>query len=44
MTVTIGVAAWSDDTLDGLVERADVALYLGKDRGRDVVELAASSA
>ena len=44
MTVTIGVAAWSDDTLDGLVERADVALYLGKGRGRDVVELAASSA
>lgn len=41
-TTSIGVATLnSEDTLDTLLQRADDALYVAKDRGRDQVSLAA---
>lgn len=40
VTASVGVAArWDDDTLDTLLQRADEALYLAKERGRNRVEL-----
>ena len=36
--VSIGVASWPDDLaldVEALIERADKALYLAKERGRD---------
>ncbi len=36
LTVSIGVAQWRDgESTDGLLKRADAAMYLAKDRGRD---------
>jgi diguanylate cyclase (GGDEF)-like protein len=37
VTVSIGVAAWAGEDLDGLVARADHALYAAKAAGRDCV-------
>jgi diguanylate cyclase (GGDEF)-like protein len=37
VTVTIGVAIWTDGPFEQAVERADAALYLGKAAGRDRV-------
>lgn len=46
MTVSIGVAEWAGDrdTLPGLIERADVALYEAKSLGRDQVAAASHTA
>jgi len=45
LTVSIGVGAWSaQGGLDGLMRRADVALYAAKAGGRDRVSLMASDA
>jgi diguanylate cyclase (GGDEF)-like protein len=38
-TVSIGVAAWTGEELDALVDRADGALYEAKAAGRDRVVL-----
>jgi diguanylate cyclase (GGDEF)-like protein len=38
MTISIGVAAWRGDTPEDLLRRADAALYLAKERGRNRVE------
>tara|TARA_R110002111_G_scaffold100124_1_gene155060 strand:+ start:371 stop:628 length:258 start_codon:yes stop_codon:yes gene_type:complete len=44
VSVTIGVAAFEEmDTLDSCFKRADKALYLGKESGRDKVVLAEPS-
>lgn len=41
VSVTIGVAAFKEmDTLDSCFKRADKALYVGKENGRDMVVLA----
>jgi diguanylate cyclase (GGDEF)-like protein len=40
VTVTIGVAEWSGESVDELVRRADAALYAGKAAGRNRVERA----
>jgi two-component system cell cycle response regulator len=37
VTVSIGLAEWEGDTADGLVQRADAALYEAKAAGRDAV-------
>jgi diguanylate cyclase (GGDEF)-like protein len=37
VTVTIGLAHWSGETVDMLIARADSALYAGKAAGRDTV-------
>jgi len=37
VTITIGLAEWSEDSIGELVSRADAALYLGKAAGRDRV-------
>jgi diguanylate cyclase (GGDEF)-like protein len=44
-TVSIGVAVLGpgDDAVDGVLQRADVALYAAKDGGRDRVRLAGAS-
>ena len=39
VTVTIGVAQWSEEPMDELVRRADEALFLGKRAGRDTVQV-----
>ncbi|MDR1912493.1 MAG: diguanylate cyclase [Helicobacteraceae bacterium] len=45
ITVSIGVASYhAGDTLESLVGRADVALYLAKESGRNRVEVAPSDA
>jgi len=45
LTVSIGVGAWSaQGGLDGLMRRADVALYAAKAGGRDRVSMMASDA
>jgi diguanylate cyclase (GGDEF)-like protein len=46
VTVSIGVAAWTGEALEDLVDRADQALYAAKTAGRDrvVVEPAARAA
>ncbi|MBI5103438.1 MAG: diguanylate cyclase [Solirubrobacterales bacterium] len=46
LTVSIGVASWRGEDLDGLVMRADRALYAAKEAGRNriVVEAAARAA
>lgn len=46
VTASLGVASFPEDGLDAeqLLRRADGALYLAKDRGRDRVELAVSRA
>ena len=36
-TISIGVAISNDDGRDGLIERADAALYLAKETGRNQV-------
>lgn len=41
VTITIGVAEWSQEPMEVLVTRADNALYLGKSAGRDTVQVAA---
>jgi diguanylate cyclase (GGDEF)-like protein len=44
VSVTIGVAEFEEmDTLDSCFKRADIALYLGKESGRDKVVLAEPS-
>jgi diguanylate cyclase (GGDEF)-like protein len=35
ITVSIGVATWTNEDVEGLVDRADRALYTAKDEGRD---------
>jgi PleD family two-component response regulator len=41
ITVTIGVATWQErEEIPQLIARADRALYLGKERGRNRVEAA----
>jgi PleD family two-component response regulator len=43
-SVTIGVAVFEEmDTLDSCFKRADKALYIGKESGRDKVVLAEPS-
>lgn len=45
LTVSIGVATWLDgDVVDGLMRRADVALYAAKAGGRDRVSMMAADA
>jgi diguanylate cyclase (GGDEF)-like protein len=43
VTISVGVAdhdpAWEDDSTLGLLKRADAALYLAKERGRNRVEI-----
>ena len=39
MTITIGVAEWGEESIGELINRADSALYLGKDVGRDTVHV-----
>ena len=38
--VTVGVAVWDGESAEGLLRRADAALYRGKQKGRDRVEAA----
>ena len=40
VTVTIGVAVWNGESVEELLKRADAALYRGKAKGRDRVEVA----
>jgi len=44
VTVSLGGAVYADDTTDGLIARADAALYAAKGRGRDCVVLAGPAA
>ncbi len=46
ITASLGVAEWdeADSTLDGLLRRADAAMYLAKTGGRDRVVVSASPA
>jgi diguanylate cyclase (GGDEF)-like protein len=39
-SASIGVATWSSESADGLVQRADAALYEAKAAGRDIVRQA----
>ena len=39
VTITIGVAEWGEESIGELINRADSALYLGKDAGRDTVHV-----
>jgi two-component system cell cycle response regulator len=39
MTISVGVAAWNDDVVGDVVDRADRALYAAKAAGRDRVSL-----
>ena len=44
VTVSLGGAVHEDETTDGLIARADAALYVAKGRGRDCVALAGPAA
>lgn len=44
VTVSLGGAVHEDETTDGLIARADAALYAAKGRGRDCVALAGAAA
>jgi diguanylate cyclase (GGDEF)-like protein len=44
LSVTIGVAEWSGDSLDDLLRNADEALYAGKDAGRNCISIARGAA
>jgi diguanylate cyclase (GGDEF)-like protein len=39
VTITIGLAEWCQESIGELISRADSALYLGKDAGRDTVHV-----
>jgi diguanylate cyclase (GGDEF)-like protein len=39
VTITIGLAEWGEESIGELISRADSALYLGKDAGRDTVHV-----
>jgi diguanylate cyclase (GGDEF)-like protein len=44
VTISVGVAAWDGESADGLVQRADAALYEAKGAGRDAVRQAGAPA
>jgi len=39
VTITVGVAEWQADSAEGLISRADAALYAGKTAGRNNTQL-----
>ena len=41
VTISLGVAEWRDEAEDGLIRRADVALYEAKAAGRNTFRRAA---